>query len=220
MKDIQKTITTVLAITAVLSLFFFALIFILFDFLKVETPLKNSWETFGSYFGGITTLATAYIASKLFNDWREQHNKNIEKDLIINIINSFSKADVALAKFHEGLVLFKLKLQQLDSLSDDEFNNLDKYLQEVIGYLSGVNLEFSSYEEDIRKYSLLFNTNDLQEAKPHLKEIYKSILTIQRHKIILPRSIDQIDALSLLVKLAIIELDGNINDKILRKLKI
>ena len=73
MKETQKTIVNALAITVVATLFFFALTFILFSFFKAETSLKDAWETLGSFFGGITTLVAAYVATKLFNDWRDMH---------------------------------------------------------------------------------------------------------------------------------------------------
>lgn len=72
MKETQRTIANALAITVVATLFFFALTFILFDFFKAGTSLKDTWETLGSFFGGITTLVAAYVAAKLFNDWKDQ----------------------------------------------------------------------------------------------------------------------------------------------------
>lgn len=111
MKDIQKTIAIVLAITAVASLFFFVLIFILFDFLKVETPLKDSWETFGGYFGGITTLVTACIASLLFNDW-----KDIERFKRAN--EMLDKISVEASIIHKDLTDLVIKSRMSTTPSD------------------------------------------------------------------------------------------------------
>lgn len=72
MKETQKTIINALVFTVIATLFFFALTFILFDFFKAGTSLKDAWATLGSFFGGITTLVAAYVATKLFNDWRDQ----------------------------------------------------------------------------------------------------------------------------------------------------
>ena len=72
MKETQKTIVNALAVTVIATLFFFALTFILFDFFKAGSSLKDAWATLGSFFGGITTLVAAYVATKLFNDWRDQ----------------------------------------------------------------------------------------------------------------------------------------------------
>ncbi|MGX5699594.1 hypothetical protein ACWKWF_08320 [Acinetobacter kookii] len=86
MRENQETIINALAITIIATLFFFALTFILFNFFKIETSLKDAWATLGSFFGGITTLVAAYVASRLFNDWRDQEKFNSEKtyfDLIL-----------------------------------------------------------------------------------------------------------------------------------------
>lgn len=51
--------------------------FILFYYLDSATGIKDAWSTIASFFGGFATLTAAYIASRLFNDWKEQHNLQI-----------------------------------------------------------------------------------------------------------------------------------------------
>ena len=70
--------------TAILVVGFFSLLvfsasynFILLDTKPTEQPLKDALSITASFFGGFATLTAAYIASKLFNNWKEQHNLQI-----------------------------------------------------------------------------------------------------------------------------------------------
>lgn len=60
------------------------------------------------------TLAAALIAVALFSDWKEQHNKTTEKDLILDLINEFLKIK------HKNLKTF------VEFLEFVEFNNILK----------------------------------------------------------------------------------------------
>ena len=70
-------------------IFLLAFTWIIFDFQKSSNSLKDSWAIVSSLFGGFATLTAAYIASKLFNDWGEQHNKtviaDVAKQILINV---------------------------------------------------------------------------------------------------------------------------------------
>jgi len=52
-----------------------------------ESALQDALSTTGSYFGAVATLGAAVIAAYLFNDWRDQHNKNVEAGICINIFD-------------------------------------------------------------------------------------------------------------------------------------
>ena len=106
MKETQKTIVNALAVTVIATLFFFALTFILFDFFKAGTSLKDAWGTLGSFFGGITTLVAAYIAAQLFNDWRVVK----QYEIILNYV-----------------LIIKKQIQELITLINDNRSNFIKY---------------------------------------------------------------------------------------------
>lgn len=141
MKETQRTIANALAITVVATLFFFALTFILFDFFKAGTSLKDTWETLGSFFGGITTLVAAYVAAKLFNDWKDQ-----EKTIFIrNVAYETSGLILTLFNIMQGYIeeeenllnqimpiqsQITLKLAILNKqIKDDEMNLVNKNFQ-------------------------------------------------------------------------------------------
>lgn len=80
--DIKSKILKSLALCFIGLLFTFAFTWIVFDFQKSSDGLKDTWAIVASIFSGFCTLVAAYIASLLFNDWRVQHNKNIDVTLI------------------------------------------------------------------------------------------------------------------------------------------
>lgn len=75
--NIRNFVAKTLAITFIILLFLFAFTWIIFDFQNSSDSIKDTWIIVSSLFSGIATLAAAYIATQLFNDWREQHNKTI-----------------------------------------------------------------------------------------------------------------------------------------------
>lgn len=60
-----------------LIVIFFFVTFILFLHNDVEESLKESWSVSVSFLSVLATLGTAIIAANLFNDWRDQHNKQV-----------------------------------------------------------------------------------------------------------------------------------------------
>lgn len=140
MKNIQKTIANTLAITAIAMLFFFALIFILFNFLKVGAPIKDAWETLGSYFGGITTLVTAYVAMKLYDDWRSPHNLNIEtehKKDILKIIRKIQPLEYRYNRLLSNHFIYKCSPERTIAVNikSDELTQLTEYINELLALL-------------------------------------------------------------------------------------
>ena len=81
--NIRNIILNTFATIFIITLFLFAFTWIIFNFQGSSSSLKDTWSIVSSLFGGITTLATAYIASLLFNDWRK-----IEKFKAIQILHN------------------------------------------------------------------------------------------------------------------------------------
>lgn len=77
----EKLISNVIAILFMTSIFLIAFTWIIFDFNKSQTSLKDSLTVASAFFGGITTLAAAYIASKLVFHWRDQEIFNHKRQL-------------------------------------------------------------------------------------------------------------------------------------------
>lgn len=69
------------------TIYLFGLIFYIYKNADSQTlsTLKDSLSTTSGFFGGIATLVAAYIASKLFNRWEDQHNKQVNSDFIMKL---------------------------------------------------------------------------------------------------------------------------------------
>ena len=65
---------------------------------KTLLLFKESLSTTSGFFGGITTLIAAYIATNLFNDWRDEKNYELENTLLTNILADLKPLYVELLK--------------------------------------------------------------------------------------------------------------------------
>lgn len=55
------------------------------------TATKDALNTTGSYFGGIATLTAAYLASRLFNDWRDEYRLKLLTKYRMLLVGEISK---------------------------------------------------------------------------------------------------------------------------------
>ncbi|BCB00194.1 hypothetical protein ATCC19606_25290 [Acinetobacter baumannii] len=69
-------------VCCVISIILFGFIYSLMikDINNLGGAVKESFSLTASFFGGITTLAAAYIALVIYENWKVEYNKNIEKD--------------------------------------------------------------------------------------------------------------------------------------------
>ncbi|MFN7095152.1 MAG: hypothetical protein ACK4M7_07290 [Burkholderiales bacterium] len=81
-----KPITFSFIVSLGIAFVFLMATFLIFAY-SSESALQDALSTTGSYFGAVATLGAAVIAAYLFNDWRDQHNKNVEAGICINIFD-------------------------------------------------------------------------------------------------------------------------------------
>ena len=74
----SRLVSTIILATTFACIFLFVCVFWFYSSADNKTLglLKDSLSTTSGFFGGIATLTAAYIASKLFNDWKDQHKTN------------------------------------------------------------------------------------------------------------------------------------------------
>lgn len=89
----SRLISTIFIASTFACIFLFAGIFWFYSNADSKTLslLKDSLSTASGFFGGITTLIAAYIASTLFNDWRDQENELFKRDLAHTIYNDMGE---------------------------------------------------------------------------------------------------------------------------------
>lgn len=92
--DIQEKIKCIIGCAVALIIILIVLSIVYLGCNKNSSPIINSLTLIGSYIGAITTLAAAYIASLLFNHWRDQEafcRKQKMHDEAIDIILKSTK---------------------------------------------------------------------------------------------------------------------------------
>lgn len=132
---IQKAVKRGISIGMATTLIIFGIVYILMvsdDVLSVAR-LEKALNTTGSYFGGIATLTAAYIASKMFNDWRAQHNKSVDKEIVFGVISNLNIFLLETQNFHNGIsqVVTSSKLIQFN-LSNDQYTGAIDHLRQII----------------------------------------------------------------------------------------
>ncbi|WP_180007734.1 hypothetical protein [Acinetobacter sp. YH16057] len=124
-KNIKDSITKTITIIFISMLFLFAFTWIIFDFQGSSNSLKDTWAIVSSLFGGIATLAAAYIASLLFNDWKDEYNHRLESSILMEYINKLDIIDEA-ANHLQATLTFSSE-SEMDSL-DDQVKDVHPYV--------------------------------------------------------------------------------------------
>lgn len=166
--NISKMASTVILATAFTTIFLFAFLFYLYG------DLKDALSDAASFFGGIATLVAAYVATELFNDWRDQHNKNIESSLILKIVESFNNFDEKLSYFY-GPISKSYDREQIEAF-DPIFEKLKNNKYEI---LFDLQMSFLKVIDSIEKYSIVEgNYNQIHKELKHYKSKFRTFLKI------------------------------------------
>ena len=153
---INNLIGNIIAISFVSLLFVFALTWIIFDFNDSSSALKDTWSIVGSIFGGVTTLAAAYIAYSLYDDWVKPHNLSIETEHKKDTLKIIRKI-IPLEQKYYGLISNHLLYpNQPDrtipiELNQSELTEFINNINELLGLLN--ELYFITKDENITNFS-------------------------------------------------------------------
>lgn len=135
LKDSVQTAIFVVGIFTIL-VFGASYYFVLADTKPTDQPLKDALAITASFFGGFATLTAAYVASRLFNDWREQKKYDIisqlTMDASLDLIRAKDKFHFYLFQYVYGLdeVTFK----EVDDIIFHAINKLDLLNQILVRF--------------------------------------------------------------------------------------
>lgn len=90
---VKEKIVNIFSIIFITVLFIMAFTFIIFHHNGSSGALKDAWSILGSFFGGIATLTTGYIAFIIFDGWKLQHNKQLSNDFNISVYKQYIHLD-------------------------------------------------------------------------------------------------------------------------------
>lgn len=167
------------AISFVSLLFVFVLTWIIFDFNGSSSSLKDTWSIVSSIFSGITTLAAAYVAYYLYDDWSKPHNLSIETEHKKDILKIIRKIIPLEHKYDRLISYHYMYRDQPDrtipiELNQNEINEFSNNINELLGLLH--ELYFITKDENINNFTLkYFNYAQLYNFILHKSEsLYKS----------------------------------------------
>ena len=98
---IQRYLPTITLITVFSMIYLFGFIYYLNLSAGVysNVAIKDGLSAVGSFFGGIATLITAYVASILFNDWKVQQKHQNALGLAKLALESYAKMEFKIDEF-------------------------------------------------------------------------------------------------------------------------
>lgn len=194
--NIDKLTSNIIIITLLLLIFFMSFTWIIFDFEKSPSALKDTWSIVSSIFGGITTLIAAYIASKLFNKWQDQHNKNIDAEFCMKTYDFIDFAILELVSISGFLSdYFILNDEEKHKYNDEVRSHARKLLN--LKDISLIKLSNIAYFIEKEEYELKYAPQIAQidqNLQVYLK-IYQEFLQGSKYKIDAEHAIKDIDDL-------------------------
>lgn len=140
-------------------IFFFTLW--LYSYNNIQEPLKESWSIAFNSLSALATIGAAIVAARLFNDWKEQHNKQVQNNLSLQVFEAFSI-------FERNLREFSLYISHFEALRSSYENyeltwdiiNKDGhivYLQNINSKKDEMDLNFYSFLDKLRSYYIFCN---------------------------------------------------------------
>ncbi len=184
-------------VTVSIVVFFFTLW--LFSYNDIQEPLKESWSITFNSLASFTTIGAAILATKLFNDWKDQEeykikNENIYKVIIDSesLINEINNMKLPLARFSGKMEkkedLFVFLLENYSNLNDRISNLLNNinHLADIKnkGFSSEMLFLDFSHEKDLMMSKLegiILGINELNNNSDELFELKIAIENMKEH---------------------------------------
>lgn len=155
---------------------------------KMADIITNSLTISAGFFGGIATLTAAYVASKLFNDWRDEKKYDLENSLLSNILNNLNPMYVELLTIRNDF--FNLKgidqayILKSDYIKSNRINILEFMLKSYSPIKTYCKVKSDPKLDDLykkfEKYCFcLMNFNEIIFQEKYSKYYKKAINEIQ-----------------------------------------
>lgn len=158
--SISKLASTVILATSFATIFLFAFIFYLLG--GKDSALKDALSMTASFFGGIATLVAAYIATQLFNDWKDEYNHRLESSILMEYINKLDIIDEAANQLQATLTFS----------SESEMDSLDDQVKDVHPYV--LTSEIKKQKDDFNSHN--FNSWTVSNKYQLLNDNYTESL--------------------------------------------
>lgn len=180
-KSIKDKVQTVILLCFLIIFPIFALAFCFYSQtnLGFSEVLDKSFSVSIGFFGGAATLTASYIATLLFNDWREQHNKNIDVAFINQILRNFEDFDLM---FSRQYIFFQdLFYEMQDSKVQLEVDRRKLVYEDLKAHLPELHISFLTLTRSIQTLAII--NNNFIDTVDSLK-VYKSAFRDFKQKVL------------------------------------
>lgn len=167
---IKNIILNILASIFITTLFLFVFTWIIFDFQGSSNSLKDTWSIVSSLFGGIATLAAAYIALLLFNDWTQNAIYNRNEKIINEFWDSYINAKAELVGLTDLIIFYTKKNRDISEIIDGCSKKMTilYFYQKKLETMLDIHEDdevFSKLENINREYMKILIVNSFNEAE-------------------------------------------------------
>ncbi|NLP55343.1 hypothetical protein OSH17_12410 [Acinetobacter baumannii] len=119
-------VQTIFMLCSVITIFIFGVIYyLMLSDNNSEGIIKEALTLTANFFGGIATLAAAYVATILFNDWKEPyHQEKLDKCIEDIIDTTYKVINYFAMEYSQNIIKIQSKimkkLQELDKVENQE----------------------------------------------------------------------------------------------------
>jgi len=140
-----------------------------------DNPLKEAVTSTASLLAILATLTAAYVASKLFNDWREQHNKSVRNEFSLETYKKFSEFDncITLCAFDIDALQERIAFNEEHiTPGSSEFIKYVPDIEKILESLSSVKKNYTIYLNAQRAYGAVTGQSEKisNDIKKHIDE--------------------------------------------------
>lgn len=169
------TLTCGCIISITIIVFFFTLW--LYCYNNINDALKESWTIAFSCLSALATIGAAVIASYLFNDWKEQHNKNSLKELAMEIHNTYNTLNVKLISIND-IIVKSSKKNKFNNIYNSQLiaDEIEQDIKEIGDYLATFLHQISFLDE------LKSNDNEFMDNVHNTIIDYMKIMDISYYR--------------------------------------
>lgn len=183
--DIRKNICTTLLITIALSIITIVISGIVLGCNGDEEPIYKAISLYGNYFGGISTIIAALVATWLYADWRIQVDYSNKLKLLEELIShTFELKDqINNLRAQRSLLDILMQLLKIIKNNDQSIEEKSKQADETIKHnIFDLNQLFkimNEIEKSNAKIQLLYNGENCQHLSDSIKLLNKEVTHFQ-----------------------------------------
>lgn len=175
----------------IISILVLSTVAIILSYWGDVNAFKDSMNIIVGIFGGLTTLGAAIIAAYLFNDWRDQHNKQVQNSLALQVFSAFSI-------FEKNLREFSLYLSHLEDLRrsyEMTWDLISKngdiiYIRNIESKKDEMDLNFHAFLDQLRSFYVF--SNNLKQYEESYFRYHNKFTDINHNPLPIYTPIDQL----------------------------